>query len=180
MNKTVANNACAVDYVDPPELIGLVGHLRHHPQDDAARHILADLLDELGPGPVRVGKLPPWLRLCWLRSRTRAATHPATATAQVVREMSTFGPADWGHWGTATVAGLSCLVAEDYRPTYQPCMVLVALASQLPCCARAYSRRGAWFPGTVRGILFPPLVMPPPKKRRRADWAARAMADEDG
>lgn len=162
----------------PPELLDLVDDLRHAPGDEGLRTALAGLLAELVPSPVRTGKLPPWLTACWKRLVppdpfwvVMGCRRDAIAVRHEVQEMYEHAwgmNLAWDHWGTATVAGLPCVVTEPYGYAgIAPVVAMLPLADRLPCCAHAWAPVGWHHPDTSRGILFPPLVMPPPKRRPR-------------
>ncbi len=70
MHHLLENATCAAPC---PAVPPLLRHLQAEPDDAAARLILADLLDEEGPGEVvYVAErpiLPNWLRLGWIRNQ---------------------------------------------------------------------------------------------------------------
>jgi hypothetical protein len=160
------------------ELAQLVADLREHPGDDAVRAILADALDEAGPTPVDLHRIPEWLRLAWVRCRPpevvpRRGSPAGWAVAMEIgvwlAERPTAFPRCWDHWGCTTVAGLACLVSEPYcRPEDAPRM-FEPLAAVIPGSTCAFAREGAWGNGTCRGLLFPPLSMPAARRRGSDD-----------
>jgi uncharacterized protein (TIGR02996 family) len=142
-----------------PSLEGFLEALAANPGDDAAAHGLADWLDEAGPTPVQLHRLPNWLRLAWLRSVPRDGFYRHTDGGSVAMEINhRLGTQAWGHldhWGTTEIDGRPCLVTEPYREPAEvlaQCRLLASLAGGIP----AYARRSAWGHGTVRGLLFPP------------------------
>src|SRR5262245_14938647 len=150
------------------DLAGLVADLRAHPDDDVVRMILADALDEAGPTPVDLHRIPEWLRVAWLRCRPRDAVRhrgnvPGYLAAQEIHAWLEMpgGPwigTRWDHWGVTTVAGLSCLVSEPCCSLDDAPRIFEPLAQVIPGAAHAFARESHWDRGRAcRGLLLPPL-----------------------
>ncbi len=155
------------------DVLAIVAGLRDRPGDTAMRGVLADLLDEHGPTPVEYGHLPRWFRLCWCRCvPVQPGTYGPRAGWNVEQEVraalqSGYGN-PWDHWGRTTIAGLECLVVEPYARLEESPGLLAPLSALMPGTLHAHAMWGAWRRSTVRGLLFPPLTMPPPARKKRA------------
>jgi hypothetical protein len=159
------------------DLFALVDQLRHDPTDDVTRAAVADLLYDLPARKANLHKIPPWLRYCWIRlvpkPEERRNWPRRDSTEGVLWEMQQCVEAELGpyhefdHHGITTIADLECFVTDPYPNCRPACDLLRPLMKILPGCAYAYSERGGWNDRTVRGILFPPLVMPPPKTKQK-------------
>ncbi len=146
--------------------------LARQPDDDLA-DFFGDWLDAQGPTPVRLGHLPNWLRLGWLRAvrpspRPRAQgrhLNGGSVAMEIDAWLAGHRLLALDHWGATVVAGRPCLVTEPYSTLPEVLRQCRALALVVGGIAAA-ARRSEWAHGTVRG---PPstdptrLTMPDPR-----------------
>lgn len=160
--------------MSPGLLAALIQALRERPDDVVTKKVLADALDEAGPTPVELHELPNWLRLAWRRCAApgRYRRHLGAsgyAVVSEIRELLSEGRNGFflDHWGRTEIAGLLCFVTEPYCEAEEAPDLLAPLRQVVPGMAIAYCMQSHWGAGSHRAVAFPPLVMPPPRRRKK-------------
>jgi uncharacterized protein (TIGR02996 family) len=126
-------------------LSGFLDALRRDPNDEVTRAVLADYLDERGPTPVDLGRLPNWLRLAWVRGRQGSDSEPRSTRGWVAAgeiEAWLARPECYvrlDHWGRTVVDGVPAFVNEPYAGVGDAAAHLRPLADRLGCVL-AYGR----------------------------------------
>ena len=167
-----------LDVPNDPETVaaipGLIAALRTDPECEASRMALADALTDVDTSPVRYGHFPRWLTTAHGRTRPREWHDAGYGSAadkakQSIRDcggrrVNSENPMD--HCGSSVLAGVSCYVAEPYM---EPDAILEGVRPMAIAmgCAFVALDRGYWNPHVGRGVIFEPLVMPPPRKPER-------------
>jgi hypothetical protein len=147
-----------------PTLFGLLQDAAGCPDDPLPLLALADYLTEAGPGPVRLGEVPNWLRLAWLRARRGDADRRwrgLTSGWGVLMDVDEWlgrqsGTHYWrlDHHGGTTVGGLACFASEPYADLGAAREQARCLAAKAGCVGVGLPQ-GQWHRGTVRVLLLP-------------------------
>lgn len=159
---TVKSKRRTTDPARTDLLLAALRDIHEHPEDEARRLILADLLDEWGATPVQLHHLPNWLRLAWIRHAPEGARRKGywgrsrTDGCSVSQDIARwYADSSWlDHWGSSTIAGLPCFVNEPYRDIEAGLFLFRDLARDVGG-VDCYARVSAWGYGTRRFLLFP-------------------------
>lgn len=147
------------------DLHGMLAELAKHPDDEVTRAIMADLLDESGPTPVKLWGVPLWLLRRWQRyvSKQDRQSHVGTMSTriyfhcwiqQVTREEK-YPVIE--HQGQTIISDMKCFVTEPYALNEDAPFLFRSIAATLGI-VHGFARLGHWHSGTVRGILFPVTI----------------------
>jgi hypothetical protein len=152
-----------------PLLLAILADIAAHPEDAVPALALADYLLEMGPGEVRQGRCPEWLRRAWLRARKadartrRDSWRNARIGWGVLMDMEAWlaGQAErqgryWqlDHHGSTLVGGLECFANEPYADLETARAQAQVLAAKAGCVGVGLAE-GHWARGTVRVLLLP-------------------------
>jgi uncharacterized protein (TIGR02996 family) len=157
-------------------ITGFLASIREAFDDDSVRLIFADLLDELGPTPVRGHRVPTWLRTAWARNRPDPVRRwgRGTSSSAVREELRHWLGLPLGrqpllsgvaHDGSTVVGGYRAWVTEPFGGEEAALHYLRPLARHLGA-VDAFSRltwhaRDQTWPGScLRILLFPPPPAP--------------------
>lgn len=152
-------------------VLSLVEHLREAPQEEWLRGVLADVLETHGLTPVERNELPHWFFSYWRRHipawRNFGGPRSKFGVLWEVQEVLSGEETCrtvWDHWGRTTIADMECLVTEPYGLATDAPLLFAPLERLLPSTVAAYTRWGSWNNGTIRGLLFPPLLILSPRR----------------
>jgi hypothetical protein len=152
-----------------PLLVAMLGAAVADPADPLPQMALADYLTEVGPGPVRQGHVPDWLRRLWLKARKGDPRGPRDSGRRLTDGWSVLMDlrswlSDQGekagyywsldHHGVTIVRGLECFASEPYGDLATARAQAGVLAAKAGCVGVGLDE-GHWARGTVRVLLLP-------------------------